>query len=214
MKDHVFFWPMAAQTAASQPAPGREQAAGSAGVDAAPPVPAPETALVLRAGQHEAAVAPGLATALTGTQVEGVQWLYGAFHGAHLPGCHGGILSHGEGCGATLQVIALLHTLIASKQARSVLLILRSTGVVEQWRSDVEKFTKPPDRPAAQPPLPLLVISDVTNSVHAARVLDRLRGSEPLVVAMTYQQALRFVPDFAWRGGRVDLTVADQAYAM
>ena len=54
-------------------------------------------------------------------QIAGVQWLFGAVHGAHRPGCFGGILSDDTGLGKTIQTVALVGTLVntSSRHASS-----------------------------------------------------------------------------------------------
>ena len=49
-------------------------------------------------------------------QRAGVEFMYGAFHGVHRPGCRGCILGDGMGMGKTVQSISLIHTLLAAKQ--------------------------------------------------------------------------------------------------
>ena len=74
----------------------------------------PPADLVLEAAGHHALVAPELSRRLSKHQVVGVQWLYGAFHGAHNPGWRGCLLADGMGMGKTLQALTLLHTLLSS----------------------------------------------------------------------------------------------------
>ena len=86
-------------------------------VESAAQAPCSVPELLLRAGSRQAEVNKGLAARLSAYQREGVEWLYNAYHGAHRPGCRGGILADGTGLGKTVQTIALIHTLIASGQA-------------------------------------------------------------------------------------------------
>ena len=81
--------------------------------------------ITLTAGSFTAIVAPPLAAAISKreVQVEGVKWLYGAFHGDHQPGCHGAIIGDGMGVGKTLQTIVLVHILARANQVQSVLIL-------------------------------------------------------------------------------------------
>ena len=47
----------------------------------------------------------------------GLGWLYRMYHGMHRSGCRSGILADGMGLGKTVQSIALIHTLLATRCA-------------------------------------------------------------------------------------------------
>ena len=146
-------------------------------------------------------------------QIEGLHFLYGAFHGRHLPGCRGAVLCHGMGVGKTLTLLALVHTLQASGQARSALALLPS-AVLAQWGGEISKFFRPAGRPAVTPPLVYVAIDDGAQRAFVQAQLDRLRGGAPIFVAMTYGMAQRHLPRFVGRGGRVDVLIADEAHAL
>ena len=83
---------------------------GSEGASSTPPVDedpaaAPHSVQIVK---ETAAIHPLLAASLRPHQLAGVRWLIGAFHGAHRPGCRGGILRDGMGLGKTVQVGAPL----------------------------------------------------------------------------------------------------------
>ena len=67
------------------------------------------------------ALPSALAAHLCDYQIAGMQWLFGAVHGAHRPGCFGGILSDDTGLGKTIQTVALVGTLVntSSRHASS-----------------------------------------------------------------------------------------------
>ncbi|XP_068102387.1 DNA excision repair protein ERCC-6-like [Hyperolius riggenbachi] len=69
-------------------------------------------------------------------QKEGVAFLYSLYR----DGKKGGILADDMGLGKTIQVIAFLSGVIASKQIKTVLLIMPTT-LVSNWEKEIEKWT-------------------------------------------------------------------------
>ena len=129
----------------------------------------PPADLVLEAAGHHALVAPELSRRLSKHQVVGVQWLYGAFHGAHNPGWRGCLLADGMGVGKTLQALTLLHTLLECGEATSALVVVPSS-LVQNWQREVEKFT---------PGLAVTYVGMGAQCTHALRALRALRDAEP-----------------------------------
>ena len=74
---------------------------------------------LLVAAGSQAAVVAALWERLSSLQRAGVQWLYGAYHGAHKPGYRGGILADGMGMGKTVQTLVLVHCLLHAQQVPS-----------------------------------------------------------------------------------------------
>lgn len=167
------------------------------------------------AGSISGRVAPELHRVISSrpAQLEGVRWLFKAYHGAHLAGCRGCVLGDGMGVGKTVQTIVTVHTLVANDQAKSTL-IVTPKGVLAQWAAEFGKFLAPPGKPAVVPLLEVAVVGDGVQAATAERALARLRTGVPVVVLITYAMAARHLPAFTKAGGSVDLLVADEAHAL
>jgi len=100
---------------------------------------APDGPTVLSVAGHSATVDAGLAEALEPHQLEGVNWLYGAVHGAHADGWHGGLLADGMGFGKTLQALALVHTLASNGEAASSLVVVPHS-LLDNWEAEATKW--------------------------------------------------------------------------
>ena len=172
---------------------------------------------VLEAGAHRAVVDSGLARALSEVQRAGLVWMYAAVHG-ELRGC---ILADGMGVGKTLQVLALVHTLVATGQAARVLIAVPSS-LVHNWHVEVCKFATPPRVGLALPVTyvgsePLQGDGAGAQCDHARRALWQLQiasSAAPRVVVCSYPQLLVHGPAFIANGGCVDLLVGDEAHSL
>ena len=75
-----------------------------------------------------------------------VQLLFGAVHGAHRPGCFGGILSDDTGLGKTIQTVALVGTLVKHLLASRILIIVPVTLLpvwAEQFSTHMAEGARP-----------------------------------------------------------------------
>ena len=75
--------------------------------------------------------------------------MFGAVHGAHRPGCFGGILGDDTGLGKTIQTVALVGTLVKHQLAARILIIVPVTLVpvwAEQFSTHMAEGARPAGR--------------------------------------------------------------------
>jgi hypothetical protein len=121
------------------------QTEATASSSGGPSVSETTSAIRLDAGQVSATVAAPLGAVIgrRKMQIDGVRWLFKAFHGSLVKGYHGGILGDGMGVGKTVQTIVLVHTLIAAGQASSVLVVTPKDVLAQcQWAGEFAKFLR------------------------------------------------------------------------
>jgi SNF2 family DNA or RNA helicase len=109
----------------------------------------PRAVLVTDAVGKTYALPSALAAHLCDYQIAGMQWLFGAVHGAHRPGCFGGILGDGTGLGKTIQTVALVGTLVKHQLAARILIIVPVT-LVPVWAEQFSTHMAEGARPACR----------------------------------------------------------------
>ena len=169
--------------------------------------------MVLEAGEHRLMVDGNLARRLSAHQMQGLQWLFKATHGLNREGWQGGILADGMGMGKTLQVLALVHSLVHAGTIASVLVVVPAS-LVKNWQQEAAKFVM---EPHVQSSLPVTFVGDDAQCSHARTALNALAAAHPdapRVVVFSYAQLRLHGAAFTASGGRLDLLFADEAHAL